>query len=101
MPLPAAFRQELSDIPLLEDPGSLRMHSRDFFWFSPILKEALEGKRAELVTIPRDRRIEISSVPVTFSVQSQTFGKQVHLPQPFRDSGGVGDSELSDPLGVA
>src|SRR5712672_3062537 len=55
MPLPASFRQDLSDIPLLEDPGSLRMRSRDFFWFSPILKETLENKRAELVAMPRDK----------------------------------------------
>ena len=55
MPLPAPFRQDLSDIPLLEDPGSLRMRSRDFFWFSPILKETLEDKRAELIAVPRDK----------------------------------------------
>src|SRR5882757_929715 len=55
MPLPASLRQDLSDIPLLEDPGSLRMRSRDFFWFSPILKESLEHKRAELIAVPRDK----------------------------------------------
>ena len=46
---------ELRDIQLLDDPGSLRMRSRDFFWFSPILKEALEGKRAEIIAVPRDK----------------------------------------------
>src|SRR5215471_7613033 len=59
MPLPAAFRQEfhqaLSDVPILDDPGSLRMRSRDFFWFSPILKEMLEDKRADLVAVPRNK----------------------------------------------
>src|SRR5712675_1828606 len=55
MPVPASFRQDLSDIPILEDPGSLRMRSRDFFWFSPILKETLEDKRAELIAVPRDK----------------------------------------------
>src|ERR1700730_8765335 len=55
MVLPASLRQDLSDIPILEDPGSLRMRSRDFFWFSPILKETLEDKRAELIAVPRDK----------------------------------------------
>jgi FAD/FMN-containing dehydrogenase len=55
MAIPASLRQELSDIPVLEDPGSVRMRSRDFFWFSPILKETLEDKRAEIVVVPRDK----------------------------------------------
>src|SRR5262249_7249256 len=55
MAIPASLRQELSDIPILDDPGSLRMRSRDFFWFSPILKETLEDKRAEIVVVPRDK----------------------------------------------
>src|ERR1700716_3968743 len=55
MTIPATFRQDLSDIPILEDPGSLRMKSRDFFWFSPILKETLDDKRADIVVVPRDK----------------------------------------------
>src|SRR5262249_49744442 len=55
MAVPALLRQELSDIPILDDPGSLRMRSRDFFWFSPILRPALEDKRADLVVLPRDK----------------------------------------------
>jgi FAD/FMN-containing dehydrogenase len=55
MAIPDSFRQDMSAIPLLEDAGSLRMRSRDFFWFSPILKETLEDKRADLVAVPRDK----------------------------------------------
>jgi FAD/FMN-containing dehydrogenase len=55
MAIPAAFRRDLADVPLLEDAGSLRMRSRDFFWFSPILKDVLEDKRADLVAMPRDK----------------------------------------------
>jgi FAD/FMN-containing dehydrogenase len=55
MTLPASFREDLADIPILEDAGSVRMRSRDFFWFSPILKEALEDKRADIVAVPRDK----------------------------------------------
>lgn len=55
MPISPAWRQELGDIPILDDAGSLRMRSRDFFWFSPILKESLEDKRADIVVVPRDK----------------------------------------------
>jgi FAD/FMN-containing dehydrogenase len=55
MAVPDSFRQDLFDIPVLEDAGSLRMRSRDFFWFSPILKQTLEDKRADLVALPRGK----------------------------------------------
>jgi len=55
MTIPDSFRQDLSDLPVLEDAGSLRMRSRDFFWFSPILKQTLEDKRADLVVVPRNK----------------------------------------------
>ena len=54
-PALAALRAELADLTLYEDAPSLRMNSRDFFWFSPILKPDLEGKQAELVVLPRDK----------------------------------------------
>jgi FAD/FMN-containing dehydrogenase len=56
MAIPASLRQDLGDIPILEDARSLRMRSRDFFWFSPILKETLEDKRADIVAVPRDKK---------------------------------------------
>ena len=55
MAISVAFRRDLGDVPILEDAGSLRMRSRDFFWFSPVLKDVLEDKRAELVAVPRDK----------------------------------------------
>src|SRR5262245_62753413 len=55
MAVHASLRQDLGDVPILDDPGSLRMRSRDFFWFSPILKETLEDKRAEIVAVPRHK----------------------------------------------
>jgi FAD/FMN-containing dehydrogenase len=55
MSISASLREDLGDVPLLEDAGSLRMRSRDFFWFSPILKEKLEDKRAEIVAVPRNK----------------------------------------------
>lgn len=54
-PALAALRAELSDLTIYDDAPSLRMHSRDFFWFSPVLKPDLEGKQADLVILPRDK----------------------------------------------
>jgi FAD/FMN-containing dehydrogenase len=51
----AAFRAELSGIATADDPATLRLKSRDFFWFSPILKPLLDDRRADLVAMPRDR----------------------------------------------
>ena len=45
------------DLPGLEqsaDPALLRQKSRDFYWYSPLLKAALDGKRADLWVRPRD-----------------------------------------------
>lgn len=49
------LRAELDGLTIHDDAPSLRMHSRDFFWFSPVLKPDLEGKHGELVILPRDR----------------------------------------------
>jgi FAD/FMN-containing dehydrogenase len=49
----AAFVGELGGIPHTADPSTLVEKSRDYFWFSPILKEELEGLTADLVVSPR------------------------------------------------
>lgn len=50
----AALKQALDGIPLLDDPALVRLKSRDFFWYSPILKAELRGKAADLVVMARD-----------------------------------------------
>ena len=50
----AAFRAAVGDVPLLDDPALVRQKSRDFFWYSPLLKAALNRKSADLVACPRD-----------------------------------------------
>src|SRR5260370_39405601 len=44
----------LGDIPTVADPKIVRRRSRDFFWYSPILNEQLDGKSAVLIVAPRD-----------------------------------------------
>ncbi len=50
----AVFHSGVEGIPLIEDAARLRIKSRDFFWFSPILRTELEGRVADLVAQPRD-----------------------------------------------
>ena len=51
----AALRSELNGIECHDDPVFLRARSRDYHWYSPILKERLAGLYAELVVIPRSQ----------------------------------------------
>lgn len=50
----AAFAADLGDIPTVTDEKVVRRRSRDFFWYSPILNEQLNGKSADLLVTPRD-----------------------------------------------
>jgi FAD/FMN-containing dehydrogenase len=50
----AAFSAALSDVPVESDPKTVQKKSRDFFWFSPVLKRQLQGKLADVVVAPRD-----------------------------------------------
>ena len=51
----AALKSDLSGIATADDAATLRLKSRDFFWFSPILKPLLEDKRADLVVLPKTK----------------------------------------------
>lgn len=56
-PLPDAphpILEHLGDVPVVTDPALVRQKSRDFFWYSPILKEQLKDVRADLVVEARD-----------------------------------------------
>lgn len=50
----AALVADLGDIPVVTDEKVVRRRSRDFFWYSPILNEQLNGKSADLLVSPRD-----------------------------------------------
>jgi FAD/FMN-containing dehydrogenase len=54
MPDIAALAGELAGIELATDRALLRLKSRDFYWYSPILKKLLDGKAAELIARPKD-----------------------------------------------
>ena len=64
---------DLGGIPIVTDPAKLRLKSRDFYWYSPVLKRQLEHVRADLVVEPRDedelvrtlRQCHARQIPVT------------------------------------
>ena len=49
-----ALKASLGDIPLITDPTKIQLRSRDFYWYSPVLKRQLESVCADLVVEPRD-----------------------------------------------
>jgi FAD/FMN-containing dehydrogenase len=49
-----ALVADLGDVPVVTDSKVVRRRSRDFFWYSPILNEQLDGKSADLIAAPRD-----------------------------------------------
>lgn len=49
----AGFRALVPGVRLLDDAVTLKRRSRDYYWFSPIAKAALDGKQADLVAVPQ------------------------------------------------
>jgi FAD binding domain len=49
-----AFLADLAGIEATTDPGDLKRKSRDYYWYSPILNEALKDKVADVVVTPKD-----------------------------------------------
>ena len=56
------FAAELGAIPTITDPALVRQKSRDFFWYSPILKAQLNDKAADLVVCPRNEADVVATV---------------------------------------
>lgn len=50
----AALAAGLDGVELSTDRALLRQKSRDFYWYSPILKKQLDGKSGELYARPKD-----------------------------------------------
>jgi FAD/FMN-containing dehydrogenase len=50
----ANFVADLGDVPIVTDAKIVRRRSRDFFWYSPVLNELLDGKSADIIVSPRD-----------------------------------------------
>ena len=69
----AAAKAALTHLDLDDNPAAVRAKSRDFFWYSPVLKDRLDHLSADFVVMPKtqDEVIEVLAachahdVPVT------------------------------------
>ncbi|WP_299587023.1 FAD-binding oxidoreductase [uncultured Microbulbifer sp.] len=69
----SALKANLHGIKVEDDPRIVRKKSRDFFWFSPVLKEQLDGVTGDLLVSPKnvDEAIRVlkacyaADIPVT------------------------------------
>ncbi len=50
----AGLMAALPHVPWITDPALVRQKSRDFFWYSPVLKRQLSAAAADAVAAPRD-----------------------------------------------
>src|SRR5947208_16646855 len=48
------FLREIGDVPVTTDMQRVRLRSRDYFWYSPVLNKLLRGKSADVVATPRN-----------------------------------------------
>src|SRR5580704_11179029 len=57
----AAFRAAIGPIACEDNPILVRQKSRDFYWYSPILKRELDSVTADLIVTPKDE-VEVVAV---------------------------------------
>ena len=48
------FLRAIGDVPVTTDMQRVRLRSRDYFWYSPVLNKQLHGKSADIVATPRN-----------------------------------------------
>src|SRR5271170_7024524 len=49
----AEFMRAIAPVATIDDPALVKQKSRDFYWYSPILKKQLRHVAADLVVMPR------------------------------------------------
>lgn len=50
----ASLKTDLAGVPLEDNPAIVKQKSRDFFWYSPVLKRQLEDVTGDVVATPGD-----------------------------------------------
>lgn len=50
----SAFLAAIGDVPVLKDPLRVKQKSRDYYWYSPVLKRQLDDIVADAVVMPRN-----------------------------------------------
>ncbi|SON58244.1 putative FAD-linked oxidoreductase [Hartmannibacter diazotrophicus] len=67
MPDYDAIKKDLEGIEVEDNPKLVRQKSRDFFWYSPILKDQLENVTADLVVSPASEEEVIRTLKVAYA----------------------------------
>lgn len=67
MPDYPLIKQELDGIAIEDNPALVRQKSRDFYWYSPILKAQLENVTADLVVSPVTEEEVIRTLKVAYA----------------------------------
>lgn len=72
----AAFRAALGPIAQEDNPAIVRQKSRDFFWYSPVLKKQLEHVTGDLVVTPKTEAevVEVARAAYAHNVPLTTRG---------------------------
>jgi hypothetical protein len=50
----ARLRSELAGLKIEDNPAIVKQKSRDFFWYSPVLKRQLDHITADLIVTPQN-----------------------------------------------
>ncbi|MEF2071966.1 FAD-binding oxidoreductase [Consotaella aegiceratis] len=61
-----AFRADLGEIPIEVNPKLVLQKSRDFYWYSPVLKRQLEQVSADLVVSPRSTEEVVATLKAAY-----------------------------------
>lgn len=71
-----AAKAALAHIELIESPKLVRTFSRDFFWYSPVLKERMDHLTADFVASPRNEAevIDVLRICYQYNVPVTTRG---------------------------
>lgn len=67
MPDYVKIKAELEGIAVEDNPNLVRQKSRDFFWYSPILKEQLDQVTGDLVVSPANEEEVIRTLKIAFA----------------------------------
>lgn len=65
----AAFREAIGPIECEDNPVLVRQKSRDFYWYSPILKRELDSVIADLIVTPKNEAEVVAILAAAFSLQ--------------------------------
>jgi len=67
MPDISALKRDLDGLKVEDNPALVKQKSRDFFWYSPVLKRALDHVTGELVVTPRSEAEVIRTLAACFA----------------------------------